>query len=126
HWATIYMLDEPEPLPAGTTIPCTAHYDNSANNPLNPDPKAEVIWGEQITDEMMIGYIDVALADEDLTRPQSWASRLLGFTSGAGFPYIAVGSVLACVMLLRFDPRRKARKAKETEQQATEKPETAN
>ena len=35
-----------------------AHFDNSADNPVNPDPSQTVRWGEQTSDEMMIGYID--------------------------------------------------------------------
>ena len=35
-----------------------AHFDNSAGNPANPDPKAFVKWGDQTSEEMMIGYID--------------------------------------------------------------------
>ena len=49
------------PLPAGSRIECTAVYDNSSNNPHNPDPTAEVHWGEQSWDEMMIGWFDVAV-----------------------------------------------------------------
>ena len=41
-------------------------FDNSPNNPYNPDPKAEVRWGEQSWEEMMIGFFDVAVpADMD-------------------------------------------------------------
>ncbi len=47
-------------LPKGTRIECTAHFDNSANNPDNPDPKTEVKWGDQSWEEMMIGWFDVA------------------------------------------------------------------
>jgi hypothetical protein len=36
-------------------------FDNSPNNPFNPDPKAEVRFGEQSWEEMMIGFIDVAV-----------------------------------------------------------------
>ena len=45
-------------MPKGTRIDCLAHFDNSTANPFNPDPKAEVTWGDQTWDEMMIGYID--------------------------------------------------------------------
>ena len=38
------------------------YYDNSANNPRNPDPGAEVHWGEQSWDEMMLGWFDVAIS----------------------------------------------------------------
>ena len=32
------------------------HYDNSRANRFNPDPSAEVRWGEQTWEEMMLGY----------------------------------------------------------------------
>jgi hypothetical protein len=66
HWQPYYYLSEPLLLPAGARLECVAHYDNSANNPLNPDPTAEVHWGEQSWDEMMIGWFDVAV---DLSTP---------------------------------------------------------
>jgi hypothetical protein len=31
----------------------TAHYDNSPDNPANPDPSVTVIDGPQTSDEMM-------------------------------------------------------------------------
>ena len=39
-------------------------FDNSPNNPANPDPKAEVRWGEQSWEEMMIGFLDVAVPSD--------------------------------------------------------------
>src|SRR5262249_40322664 len=53
-----YRLEKPLKLPAGTKIECTAHFDNSAKNPNNPDPKSPVRWGEQTWEEMMIGFVD--------------------------------------------------------------------
>jgi hypothetical protein len=44
-------------LPKGTRIEALAHYDNSAFNPYNPDPKRTVPWGEQTYDEMFNGYV---------------------------------------------------------------------
>jgi len=46
-------------LPKGTRIECTAHFDNSPNNPENADPAKEVVWGEQSWDEMMVGFFNV-------------------------------------------------------------------
>ncbi len=60
-WQLWYVLDQPKVLPAGSTIECTAHFDNSPNNPANPDPTKEVRFGEQSWDEMMIGFFDVAV-----------------------------------------------------------------
>jgi len=60
NWQLSYYLVGSKVLPKGTRIECTAHFDNSANNPENPDPKAEVKWGDQSWEEMMIGWFDVA------------------------------------------------------------------
>jgi len=60
NWQLTYALAEPKLLPRGTRIECTAHYDNSANNPFNPDPKKRVTYGEQSWDEMMSGWMEVA------------------------------------------------------------------
>ena len=53
NWQIIYYLREPLMLPAGTKVEVTAHWDNSANNPNNPDPTKSVRWGNQSWDEML-------------------------------------------------------------------------
>lgn len=58
NWQTLYQLAEPITVPAGTTLVCTAWFDNSADNPVNPDPEREVYFGEQTWEEMMIGYFE--------------------------------------------------------------------
>ena len=62
EWQPYYYLQTPKLLPRGTRIECAAVYDNSPNNPHNPDPEATVSWGPQSWDEMMIGWFDVAMA----------------------------------------------------------------
>jgi peroxiredoxin len=57
-WQSAYRLAEPKRIPKGTRIDCLAHFDNSPDNPANPDPSQTVTWGEQSWEEMMIGYID--------------------------------------------------------------------
>jgi peroxiredoxin len=71
NWQNRYILAEPKRLPAGTLLRCTAVYDNSAGNPVNPDPNATVHTGPQSWDEMFNGYYELALADQDLTQPPS-------------------------------------------------------
>ncbi len=61
YWQVDYRLAEPRPLKAGTRLQFEARWDNSANNARNPDPGAEVEWGEQSWEEMMIGFFDVAV-----------------------------------------------------------------
>jgi hypothetical protein len=62
HWQMSYKLAEPRLLKAGTELQAIAWYDNSRDNPHNPDPEAVVRWGEQTYDEMMVGFFDVAVA----------------------------------------------------------------
>ena len=61
HWQLSYKLAEPRVLKAGTKLRAIAWYDNSKNNPHNPDPGKMVTWGDQTSGEMMVGFFDVAL-----------------------------------------------------------------
>lgn len=61
QWQINYRLSKPRLLKAGTHLTWVGYFDNSANNPANPDPTAEVRYGEQIWDEMMIGFFDVVV-----------------------------------------------------------------
>jgi hypothetical protein len=68
YWQLSYRVAQPLPLPAGTVLQAVAWYDNSKNNPHNPDPDAAVRWGDQTYDEMMVGFFDVAVR-ADLDKP---------------------------------------------------------
>ena len=61
YWQLYYRLAKPMPLKKGTRLEWIARYDNSANNPRNPDPKAEVSYGQQSWEEMMVGFFDLAV-----------------------------------------------------------------
>ena len=58
NWQGTYVLETPLLLKAGTRIECTAYFDNSKDNPNNPDPTKYVRWGDQTWEEMMIGFLD--------------------------------------------------------------------
>jgi hypothetical protein len=58
-WQTIYYEKEPLRVPKDTRVQVTAHWDNSANNPMNPDPTATVRWGDQSWDEMLVPFVGV-------------------------------------------------------------------
>jgi hypothetical protein len=60
-WQIGYELEEPIALPVGTRMVVIAHYDNSANNPFNPDPSELVIWGPQNWHEMQNCFIGVLI-----------------------------------------------------------------
>jgi hypothetical protein len=61
HWQMSYRLAEPRLLRAGTELQAVAWFDNSKENPHNPNPDVAVHWGEQTYDEMMVGFFDVAV-----------------------------------------------------------------
>jgi hypothetical protein len=84
-WQTTYELKEPKLLPKGSKMVCVAHFDNSEDNLANPDPSREVGWGEQTWEEMMFGWFEMALADQDLTQPATAsAKRAQEFQASAG------------------------------------------
>jgi len=56
NWQLNYVFAQPKFMPKGSVLKVTAHYDNSSANRHNPDPSAEVRWGNQTWEEMLIGY----------------------------------------------------------------------
>ena len=65
NWQTTYLLTEPKRIPAGTRIVHRTWWDNSAQNPANPDPSREVPWGLQSWDEMLYGAMDFRVLEDD-------------------------------------------------------------
>ncbi len=63
NWQNTYVLQEPKLMPKGTLMLCTGRFDNSAGNLVNPDPTAEVRWGDQTWDEMMLGSFLISLPE---------------------------------------------------------------
>jgi hypothetical protein len=61
RWQTNYHLAEPRLLKAGTKLRVVGWYDNSPNNPHNPDPSASVKAGDQARDEVLLGFFDVSV-----------------------------------------------------------------
>lgn len=83
-WQTTYELSEPKLVPKGSKMECIAHFDNSEDNLANPDPSREVGWGEQTWEEMMFGWFEMALANQDLTQPATaTAQRVQEFLADA-------------------------------------------
>jgi hypothetical protein len=70
NWQLRYILREPLAAPRGSRLFATAWYDNSAGNPANPDPSRTVRWGPQTYDEMMLGYVEYYLVEEDPSQPE--------------------------------------------------------
>jgi thiol-disulfide isomerase/thioredoxin/mono/diheme cytochrome c family protein len=57
NWQNVYQFKEPLKMPKGTKLHAVAHWDNSRNNPLNPDPEKPVYFGLQTWEEMMVGWV---------------------------------------------------------------------
>lgn len=55
-WQPQYLLSDPVTLPAGSTIHVIGALDNSASNPINPNPKSEILSGVDSLEEMFTGY----------------------------------------------------------------------
>ncbi len=75
-WQSGYRLATPKRLPRGTVLRVTGAFDNSEQNPWNPNPAASVGFGEQTDDEMFIGYINYAeLPDNAAVRAPVFAGN---------------------------------------------------
>jgi len=64
NWQFTYIAEKPVHIPKGTRIEVIAEFDNSANNPLNPDPKKDIRWGAASENEMMDGWIEYVDSDQ--------------------------------------------------------------
>ncbi|MBL9123376.1 MAG: redoxin domain-containing protein [Planctomycetaceae bacterium] len=71
NWQLRYDLAEPKRMPAGTKIVCHGRYDNSRDNPFNPDPEKTVHFGEQTWDEMINGFFTAAPVEDDAVPGQA-------------------------------------------------------
>jgi hypothetical protein len=80
HWQLGYEVEQPIKVPKGTRMIVTAHHDNSANNPLNPEPGKPVRWGEMTGQEMMLPWFGVVV-DGD-SQPDMIASYKPGDLDG--------------------------------------------
>jgi hypothetical protein len=63
NWQWLYKLKEPVFVPKGSRIRVDGVYDNTYQNPLNPDPTKELTFGIQSTDEMLIGFFNYTIED---------------------------------------------------------------
>jgi hypothetical protein len=63
-WQTDYTYKEPIHLPKGATVHMRFVYDNSANNPRNPNnPPKRVVYGPQSSDEMCELWLQLVIAN---------------------------------------------------------------
>jgi len=88
-WQGMYTLKNPKLLPAGTILGIESFYDNSLQNPRQPNhPPREVRWGEPATEEMCISYMTYIAENEDLSITPS---SLPLVTGGELIPMLSTG-----------------------------------
>ena len=61
NWQHSYMLKQPMKLSDVERITFSATFDNSADNPVNPNPGERVYWGDQTWEEMVVAFFDVSV-----------------------------------------------------------------
>ena len=65
NWQPLYVLHPSKLIPAGTRITMDMSWDNSSQNPANPDPGKVVHWGDQTWEEMNVGWFRYRAADDE-------------------------------------------------------------
>lgn len=85
HLSHIYEDHVAPLMPKGAVMILTAWYDNTADNPHNPDPDARVGAGNRAADEMAHAWIAVTHLDED------GYQQLLAEREGRPWPSAAEG-----------------------------------
>jgi hypothetical protein len=69
HINYVYADDEAPLLPAGTVLHSIMWHDNTAANPFNPDPDAQITYGQRTIDEMSSAWISwYYMSDEDFKK----------------------------------------------------------
>jgi len=63
-WQREYLFKELLPVPAGSILIAEYVYDNSDANTANPDPKHNVVFGEQTSEEMLFTFVRFRWKDE--------------------------------------------------------------
>ncbi|MAT14340.1 MAG: hypothetical protein CMJ46_03625 [Planctomyces sp.] len=71
NWQSIYRFENPLEVPAGTKLTVTGTWDNTSDNPNNPDPTETVRWGQQTWEEMLAGWVDYIYLDTETVQTSS-------------------------------------------------------
>jgi len=72
NWQRHYTFATPIKVPAGSKLIAHFIYDNSKNNPSNPDPTIKVTWGEQSFQEMLYMPLTYRWLDETTSHPVTY------------------------------------------------------
>ncbi len=110
NWQGAYQFETPVRLPKGSSIKVQAVYDNSGENPKNPNnPPKLVHWGEQTTDEMCLCGVQVFT---DTMSDLKKVAAMRGNELGAGLD----GGVPGRADAVKKEAAKKAAKSKDSKQ----------
>jgi len=102
NWQAVYRYSEPVRLPKGTTVSLRYVYDNSDENPMNPNhPPARVVGGNRSSDEMCHLWLqvlpvnfDAAQGDPRMTLEEALARHNVDKNPGDFEAHYNLGSML--------------------------------
>lgn len=84
NWQRAYEFADPVDVPAGSKLIARYTYDNTAQNPANPDPDREIIWGDQSYEEMLYTAISYRWKDETAANQKPLYDKMLEASMGFG------------------------------------------
>ncbi len=79
-WQRYYDYAKPIAIPAGSKVIARYAYDNSKRNPANPNPNAEVVWGDQSFEEMFFSKLRYRWVDETAAKQTNNDELLAQYT----------------------------------------------
>ena len=107
HWQGSYQFKNALKIPAGTTLKAEANYDNTPNNPYNPNsPPKNVTLGENTTDEMMLVYFQYMLyqkGDENIVIDSSRFTPTTDIATREKLPLICYPNPARAAFNLQFN-----------------------
>lgn len=77
NWQHTYEFVRPIDLSTLDSVHFDVAFDNSENNPVNPDARERVTWGDQTNEEMAVAFFDVAIPREGMnaSAPEALAAN---------------------------------------------------
>src|SRR6266550_3855188 len=80
HLNYVYSDDAAPLLPAGTVLHSIMWHNNTASNPFNPDPDAQITYGQRTIDEMASAWISWYFMSDDDLKKETEARRAVRTT----------------------------------------------
>lgn len=70
NWQHVYEFAEPLKLDQIDKLEFTTRFDNSDQNPANPDPTQTVMWGDQTWEEMAVAFFEISVPRDGHDEPE--------------------------------------------------------